>query len=293
MISLIVCSRNNDVSDVLRQNVEKTIGCDHEWVVVDNSGRKYNIFQAYNEGVNRANGDVLCFMHDDILYHTNNWGRIVETAFEENSNMALLGVAGSHLFVDAAPMWGFQHVSTVRIWSKEPIRETPFDQHGVLPDGGYWCGNLAFTEGRTNVPVANIDGLWICCRKECFNKIRFDEQTFDGFHCYDADISIQALTNGWDVMVNTEILIEHFSDSILTPDYFRAADQWYGKWKDCLPIVRGVELDARMVETMKYYTLDARRYEETLIENRRLRNTYAYRLGKIILKPISWLHCNK
>lgn len=293
-LSLITCSRTNRLPEALRRNVENTIGCDYEWIVIDNSSHQYNIFQAYNNGIGQATGDIFCFMHDDLRYHTNNWGLIVEKTFRDNSKLALLGVAGAHLLVDApAPMWEFQHISTVRIWSKKPICESPFDQHGILPDGGYWSGNTAFAEGKKNVPAANIDGLWMCGRRECFEQMQFDEQTFDGFHCYDADISMQALEKGWDVMVNTEILIEHFSDSILTPDYFRAADQWYGKWKDCLPIVRGVELDARMVETLKFYTLDARRYEEALIENRRLRNTHAYRLGKKLLKPISWLRRNK
>ena len=287
MISLIICSRSKEISQTLWHNVEATVGIDHEWVIVDNSTRQYNIFQAYNEGVRRATGDILCFMHDDILYHTDGWGKIVEHAFEENPNTALLGLAGAHVVPDADnPMWGFQHISTVRIWTKEPLKETPFDQHGGLPDGGYWSGNLSFAQGRTNVPVANIDGLWMCCRRECFDKIKFDEQTYDGFHCYDADISMQVLANDWDILVNTEILVEHFSDSILTPDYFRAAGQWYGKWKKSLPIVRGVELEPWMVNLMKYYTMDERRYEEALMENRRLRSTHAYMIGKAILSPL-------
>ena len=294
MISLIICARTGNVSDTLLNNVESTIGCDHEWVVIDNSRHQYNIFQAYNIGVARAKGDILCFMHDDLLYHTDNWGSIAERAFDENTNLALLGIAGAHIIPDApAPMWSFQHIGTVRIWNATPLDETPFDQHGLLPDGGYWSGNLAFAEGRRNVPAANIDGLWMCGRAECFDSMRFDEQTYDGFHCYDADISMQALANGWGIMVSTEILIEHFSDSILTPDYFRAAELWYRKWKDHLPVVRGVELDARMTETLRCYTLDAIRYEKALIENRRLLGTYAYRLGKALLRPFSCLRHNR
>lgn len=291
MISLIVCSRESDVPATLRQNVEATVGTDHEWVLVDNSTRRYSIFQAYNEGVRRAKGDLLCFMHDDILYHTDNWGTIVEQAFSSNPNTALLGLAGAHLIPDVpAPMWGFQHITTARIWTREPLDEPPFDRHGVLPEGGWWSGNLDFSQGLANVPVANIDGIWMCCRAACFNNIRFDEQTFDGFHCYDADLSMQVLTQGWDIMVNTGILIEHFSCSNITPDYLRAADKWYAKWKEALPVVRGVELDPWMVTLLKHYTLDARKYEEALIENRRLRSTRAFRLGKAMLHPFFFLH---
>lgn len=85
MISLIICARTGNVSDTLLNNVESTIGCDHEWVVIDNSRHQYNIFQAYNIGVARAKGDILCFMHDDILYHTNNWGTKIEDLFMDDS----------------------------------------------------------------------------------------------------------------------------------------------------------------------------------------------------------------
>lgn len=74
MLSLIVCSRTNDISNELKENVSTTIGCDYEWVVINNSQNQYSIFSAYNEGVSRAKGDVLCFMHEDVLFRTNNGG---------------------------------------------------------------------------------------------------------------------------------------------------------------------------------------------------------------------------
>ena len=66
MISLIICSRTADISDELKQNIATTIGCEYELCVIDNSRNEYSIFTAYNEGVRRAKGDILCFMHDDI-----------------------------------------------------------------------------------------------------------------------------------------------------------------------------------------------------------------------------------
>lgn len=289
MISLIVCSRTARIPQELHDNVEATIGCSHEWVVVDNSRHNYNIFQAYNRGVSQANGDILCFMHDDLRYHTQGWGLIAQNAFAQHASLGLLGVAGAHVVPNApAPMWEFQHISTVRIWSKEPLSETPFDMYGPLPDGGYWSGNTAFANGQSNVAVANVDGLWMCCRASLFREgmLRFDEENYDGFHCYDADLSMQVLSKGYDIMVNTEILVEHFSQSMLTPDYFKAADKWYAKWKSSLPIVRGVDLSDQMLEVVRCYTLDARHREEHLIEIGRLRNTHAFKIGKALLSPV-------
>ena len=74
MLSLIICSRTPKISNKLEKNIAETIGCEYELVVIDNSQNKYSIFSAYNEGVKRARGSVLCFMHDDIIYKTANWG---------------------------------------------------------------------------------------------------------------------------------------------------------------------------------------------------------------------------
>lgn len=80
MISLIICSRTPTISEELSTNIAETIGCEYELVVIDNSKNEFSIFSAYNEGVKRSNGDVLCFMHDDILFRTLNWGASRESA---------------------------------------------------------------------------------------------------------------------------------------------------------------------------------------------------------------------
>ena len=70
MISIVICSRKKDVSVELKKNIAETNGCEYEMVVIDNSRNKHNIFHAYNEGVSRAKGEILSFMHDDILFHS-------------------------------------------------------------------------------------------------------------------------------------------------------------------------------------------------------------------------------
>ena len=74
MVSCIICSRKQDISTDLKENIKNTVGCDYELLIIDNSKNQYNIFKAYNEGIRRAKGDILCFMHEDIFYHTQNWG---------------------------------------------------------------------------------------------------------------------------------------------------------------------------------------------------------------------------
>ena len=85
MISIIICSRTASISDELTQNIDQTIGLPYELVIIDNSENLYSIFSAYNEGVKRSKYEVLCFMHDDIIFKTNDWGINVMNRFKSSN----------------------------------------------------------------------------------------------------------------------------------------------------------------------------------------------------------------
>ena len=75
LISIIVCARDKKIAPSLSKNINSTIGdVDYEIVWIDNSSKQYSIFEAYNLGEQRSSGEYLCFMHEDILFHSNNWG---------------------------------------------------------------------------------------------------------------------------------------------------------------------------------------------------------------------------
>lgn len=95
MISIIICSRTSVISDNLLDNILLTIGADHELIVIDNSENKYSIFEAYNIGINKSKGEIVCFIHDDINFLTLNWGGILIEIFNENKKVGLIGVAGA------------------------------------------------------------------------------------------------------------------------------------------------------------------------------------------------------
>ena len=95
MISIIICSRTSTISKDLSENIKNTVGCVYELIVIDNSDNTYSIFEAYNIGIERSKEDFVCFIHDDIFFHTKNWGSIVQDIFEQNKKMGLLGVAGA------------------------------------------------------------------------------------------------------------------------------------------------------------------------------------------------------
>lgn len=75
MISIIICSKYSKINCELEQNIENTIGnMPFEIITINNSQNSYSIYQAYNKGIKEAKYPYLCFMHEDILFHTVNWG---------------------------------------------------------------------------------------------------------------------------------------------------------------------------------------------------------------------------
>jgi len=214
MISIIICSRTASISDELTQNIDQTIGIPYERVIIDNSDNLYSIFSAYNEGVKRSMYEVLCFMHDDIIFKTNDWGIIVMNRFN-SSNLGAVGVAGSPYYAILPGAW----------WS-----------------GGYICQSiygeqeLAYQPKQDNaLPVVVLDGVWFCVRKSLFSKIRFDDTTYNGFHYYDMDISLQIQQTGYKLLSVYDISIQHSSGK-LDRSWLNNSLLLQKKWENNLPI---------------------------------------------------------
>ena len=196
MISIIICSRYREVPKELNDNILETIGCEHELIFIDNSEKKYSIFSAYNEGVQRAKGDILCFMHEDVLFRSTDWGNRIVQYFNEDGRIGIIGFAGSH-FLPAAPMY----------WYSSPFisQKNLNNDQGVVKEHAHedWFA------GRSIIEVVAVDGFCFFARKSLFEHIRFDETTYSGFHLYDMDICMQVVEAKYKVCVCRDILAEH------------------------------------------------------------------------------------
>ncbi len=280
MISIIICSRNPDISDKLKQNIAKTIGVEYELIVIDNSKNKYTIFSAYNEGVRRAQYPYLCFMHDDILYHTDNWGiKIIEHFKDEK--IGLIGVIGGHYMPKCPASW----------WSTEYRSGQILQGNSSLIEYNAKFANHSRYNNRINsISVAAVDGLWFCIPNELFKNISFDEHTYTGFHCYDADICLQVINQAKEVVVVYDILIEHFSAGFESYDFLEERIKWFNKWEKYLPIIKGIEIsefdiEDRLCLAEKINNISLLRAREL----KQIQSSKAYRLGKFLLKPFSYL----
>jgi hypothetical protein len=273
MISLIICSRRSDISSELTINIQQTIGIDYELIVIDNSSNKHSIFSAYNEGVSRAKSSYLCFAHEDILFHTPNWGMNIQKHFEDKT-IGMLGFAGTHFFPSNPTYW----------FTSPFISEYNLtNNHGKLTE----CFHLDLFRGKKLVDVVACDGFCLFIRKELFKVISFDEKNFTGFHFYDMDICMQVLAIKLRVCICRDILIEHFWSDSYSKSGKKSFDFnqniFFDKWKDYFPISRGIDEIPGYVLT-RLNGLSGAAYDAKMV-----RSSIAYKLGKFMLAPFKFL----
>ena len=117
-ISIIICSKNGFLEDELVENIKTTIGSEYEIIVIDNSKNKYSIFEAYNIGIKNSIFPYLLFVHEDVLFHSQSWGEILISYFNNDLKLGLIGIAGSKTKEKIPSTWlTLIHIS-------EPTRQT-------------------------------------------------------------------------------------------------------------------------------------------------------------------------
>lgn len=272
-ISIIVCTRQEQLPNEIQSNIASTIGCDYELVVIDNSANKYSIFQAYNEGVSRAKGDCLCFVHDDVLFRTNNWGTIISELLSDDT-IGMIGFAGTH-FLPSTPMY----------WTESPF----ISEHNLTNDKGniLQCFQDAYYQ-KGQVDAIACDGFCFFIPRHLFNQISFDENTYSGFHMYDMDICLQVHAAGKRIILTDKILLEHSWSESLAPHkkgmelFEKNLSLFYNKWQKEFPLLIGVDIPAETLNRINRLCIRA-------CDAKVARNSASYRLGRFLLSPLKWL----
>ncbi|WP_142785573.1 glycosyltransferase [Changchengzhania lutea] len=221
MISIVICSRQKDIDQKLKDNIKASVGCDFELIVINNSNSTYSIFQAYNIGLKKSKGAYVCFLHDDISIHTLGWGTIINKIFNNNNDIGLLGVAGATAKSKMPSAW----------WrcpeSHKRIKITQHSKHTSVEDY-----NSGFVDSLLEQVVV-IDGVFMVLRKDARISFRND---IAGFHNYDLNISFEYVKHKYKIFVTNEISVEHFSAGSLNKDWIESTYRIHKLYADVLPL---------------------------------------------------------
>lgn len=275
MMSIIICSISPIRLEAVKQNITETIGVEHEFVVIKNQDMHWPIAKAYNYGARQAVYPYLFFVHEDVMFHSSEWGTSVEEKLSE-SDCGVIGFCGTKVKLKSYSGWN-QYFEWVSCYLYQKYNDlTRLDVYN------------AYLEHPFEEVVAT-DGLGMFVRKEVWNKYPFDELFLTGFHCYDMDFSLQIAQRYKNyVCCSGKVLIEHFSKGNYDSKWFSDTIRLHKcKWNNFLPM---------KVESTVITEKEMKKHEE------RLSYDFLYKLlrsdcpqKKEVLKefwnrPLSWKH---
>jgi len=222
MISVIISTYQPILLQSVLQNIAETIGVEYEIVAIENKAQ-YSICEVYNMGVERAKYPFFCFVHEDVLFETKNWGERLVSIMENDNSIGLIGVAGTKF----------------RSTYPSAIGQSPGLSQFLRGHIIHWDTYKDFDISQKKIEtedVVCIDGVFMFTKKEIFDYCRFDDKMLTHFHGYDIDFSLQVFFQSFRVIVDRGILLAHFSDGNYTLENTVSNRKVGNKWKNKLPV---------------------------------------------------------
>lgn len=204
MLSVIVCSRDPSLCARLQSNVAGTVGIAHEFIRIENGDNRYGICAAYNDGIRRARGELLLFVHEDVLFLTQNWGHLLREDFAD-PRVGAIGVLGSAV------------MPRNNCWMRAGQPHT--HGHIILVADAAHDFEVYLAPDANVSSVVVLDGVFIAVRRSIAAALQFDEATFPAFDFYDADFSMRVAMEH-EVLVDPRIVLKHFSTRPFSTGYF-------------------------------------------------------------------------
>jgi hypothetical protein len=274
MISVIISSADPAQLKQITDNVTQTIGVQFEIIAINNSDGKKGICEVYNKGANNARFGILCFMHEDIIIKTQNWGAILYKIFKNDTNIGLVGVAGAAYKSLSPSPWSGYGIDTKHINLLQSYKHQ-------LTEAQLLYRNPQNVKLAT---VACIDGVFMCTTKNVFSDHKFDEDTFKGFHIYDVDFSLN-IGQTYKVSVTFDILLNHLSEGSYNKAWLLDNLKLHEKWKNILPVnIENLSLKQQLfiekvtfkafVKFLQEFNMPVNMAYKMLWENKRFRKLY-------------------
>lgn len=222
MISIITSSISQEQCELFKSNIQQTIGnVPYELLIHDNRETHWGLCKLYNYYATKSQFDILCFLHEDIIFHTYNWGEIIIDFFNNTPQAGVLGFAGTTLKTKTLSNW-YTSRSTTRQCMIQLLPDKTKKNQQFNPDKELYS------------PVALLDGLALITTKKIWSKYPFDEDLFRGFHLYDLDFSMQIAQHYTNYVCHT-ILVEHLSSGSFSKEWYNESLKFHKKWDKMLP----------------------------------------------------------
>jgi len=182
----------------LKFSISKSIGVDYEIIKINNSFEKLSIGKAYNKGGRMSKFSNLVFLHEDIVFHTKDWGLILLDFLSTLNNPGVIGIAGSSYLPIVPSDWWVSDQSYLHMNFLSNNKE--------VNEGKGRLKSIGIQEPQE---VFALDGMFLAMNKSVWEEFLFDE-SLPGFHGYDTSICYRVSQKFQNYFI-PGLLIEHFS----------------------------------------------------------------------------------
>lgn len=162
MISVIVVYNDKrTLNEILIESL-KNQTAKFELIIINNiKGKFKSAAKALNYGAKKAKGRYLMFVHSNVELDSNTWLENFEKTLDKIPNLGIAGVVGMN----------------------EKGKNFIERSRGYISD----CGKIWGRPFEKPEVVQTLDELLLVIPKSVFEKLQFDEKTFDHWYCYGAD----------------------------------------------------------------------------------------------------------
>jgi len=208
----IVCTYNNKkILEKFLIKSLKTQNMTYKLFLLDNTQQKYkSASEALNVGADKAVGDYLLFIHQDVDLLSENWLEDAHRIIEKIDDIGIVGVAGK---------------------SENESGIITNIKHGVPPVSG---GNIKIKDVKK---VQTLDECVMIIPKSVFQKVQFDETTCDDWHLYGIEYCLSVKLMGKEVYVLPLSLYHRSYGSSMSKRYMSTLKKVINKHKNNYKII--------------------------------------------------------
>lgn len=203
-ISLISVYNNQQLLDEMVASAKKQKNVEVELITIDNTNKRFSsASKALNYGTDKATGDVLVFLHQDIEFMNDDVLEFIYDYATENKT-TVFGSAG--------------------------VNDKGTDKNVKILTAMYGYEGENKTIDKPTKALT-LDECLIACHQSCMKKLRFDENICDGWHLYGADLCLQAIDFAGMFVYAVPMNVWHKSGGCADTSYFDTQDKLAEKYK--------------------------------------------------------------
>lgn len=218
-VAVICCYNRQDIIDsMLDKSLKNQLNVEIERIYFRDSSDA--ACKCFNSAIKTTDAEYLVFVHQDIEFLTSDFLlRTVE--YIKKEKRAIFGLCGARA-------------------SGDKIEVVSNSIHGL------WNKKIGDVHNEKLERVFGLDEIFAACHRDVFKEIRFDEEHFDGWHMYLADLCAQAYLKNIPVYV-LPLEAQHKNAlempkymmiyNIYPDDYFRYLKLMYKKYKGKVPFI--------------------------------------------------------